>query len=392
MNINKETNVPNLSKLLNTLIMKGNVEITQCKDIWSDLSSKYEVPIEEIKLIDFNRSGVWLPNNEVRVNYRVRFISSELEQENNKTWFALPVRREGDTNFAASDGYLRFKDDVFANIGDIMLDTCDTNYQRGPKLLNVNSRSRGNCGGCKACVHNYKDLYDKTVLRDQQKIVSKKEIEVFFNQREKSGLDIATLKQIAVVTGLFGSESAVVEHMKLINDVVKPMGFKGELMYFGCEVNSESALDELSDLGNFSLIYAIDNFTKRKEILTKNKSLITIAMAKNALSLAKEKGIETTFAYIAGIDSLFKMKKGFEILKDSITRFPVINIYQIQTPGQLSVMDSEAKKIEYYIKSRKLIEDIFEGSNLTPRRWENYRPLWYKTFRDKPLPNNAFGD
>lgn len=380
------------SDSLDSLIMKGNIEITECKNTWDYLSSKYEVPTEEIRLIDFNRSGVFLPNNEVRINYRVRFISSELEQENNKTWFALPVRRENDTYFSASDGCLSFKNDVFANINEIMLDTCDNSYQRGPKLLNLNSRSRGNCGGCKACVHNYKDLYDKTVLKDQKKLISKDEIETFFDQKEKNGLDISTLKQIAVVTGLFGSEYAVVEHMKLINEVVKPKGFKGELMYFGCEVNSESALEELSNLENFSLIYAIDNFTKRKEILAKNKSIITVDVAKNTLSLAKEKGIETTFAYIAGIDSISEMKNGFEKLKDSITRFPIINIYQIQTKGQLLVMDQEAKKLEYYVRSRKLIEGIFIDTNLVPRRWENYRPLWYKTFQHKKLSNNAFGE
>jgi len=388
----KETDISNPSEQLNTLTMKGNVEITQSKDKWDELSYKYEVPSEEIRLIDFNRTGVWLPNDEVKVSYRVRFTSSELEQENNQTWFALPVRREGDTNFSATDGFLRFNDEVFANIGTITLDTCNTHYQRGPKLLNLNSRSRGNCGGCTACVHNYKNLYDKTVLKDQQKLISKEEIKTFFDQKEKEGLNITELQQIAVVTGLFGSEEAVVEHMKLIYEVVKPKGFNGELMYFGCEVNSETALEELSNLGNFSLIYAIDNFTKRKEVLAKSKSLMTIDTARNTLLLAKQKGIETTFAYIAGIDSVSEMKKGFEILKDSITRFPVINIYQIQTPGQLSIMDQEAKELEYYVKSRKIIENVFEGTDLTPKKWENYRPLWYKTFKNEPLPNNAFGD
>lgn len=387
----KETSTSNPLEQLNTLTMKGNVDITQSKDKWEELSFKYEVPEKEIRLIDFNRTGVWLPNDEVKVNYRVRFTSSELENKNNKTWFALPVRREGDTNFSASDGYLRFNDEVFANIGTITLDTCDTNYQRGPKLLNLNSRSRSNCGGCTACVHNYKNLYDGTVLKDQQKLISKKEIETFFDQKEKNGLDVSSLQQIAVVTGLFGSEEAVVEHMKLINEVVKVKGFNGELMYFGCEVNSEKALQELADLGNFSLIYAIDNFTKRNDILAKTKSLITIDTAINTLSLAKQKGIETTFAYISGIDSISEMKKGFEKLRNSITRFPIINIYQIQTRGQLSIIDQEAKQLEYYIKSRKLIENIFENTDLVPRRWENYRPLWYKTFKNEPLPNNAFG-
>ena len=388
--LNKEIFSKNLSESL--MLINNSVEITQHKSVWSELSSKYEVPIKEIERIDFNRSGVCLPSNEVKVGFRVRFISLELEQENKSTWFALPVKRQEDTNFFADNGYLHFQDEVLEHVGPLMLDTCDVSYQRGPKLLNLNSRSRSNCGGCKACVHNYKDLYDKTVLKDQQRLVSKEDITVFFENKEKDDLEIANLKQIAVVTGLFGSELAVVEHMKLVSEVAKEKGFKGELMYFGCEVNSEVALSELANLGNFSLIYAIDNFTKRDEILAKKKSSITLSVAKNTLSLAKQKGIETSFAYIAGIDSLSEMKKGFQTLKNSITRFPVVNIYQIQTPGQLAVIDSEAKKLEYYVKTRKIIEEVFGDTNLQPRRWENYRPLWYEVYKDKPLPNNAFGD
>lgn len=377
---------------MNELVKENGIEITQQKSEWNNLSSKYEIPIKEIQLIDFNRTGVSLPGNEVKVGFRVRFISSGLEQENNSTWFALPVRRLEDSNFLASDGKLTFQNEVLSHIGQLFLDTCDTSYQRGPKLLNLNSRSRSNCGGCKACVHNYKDLYDGTVIKDQQRLVSKEDISGFFDQKENEGLKIADLKQIAVVTGLFGNESAVVEHMKLINEVVKPRGFKGELMYFGCEINSEEALEELSNIDNFSLIYAIDNFTKRDEILTKKKSLITLDVAKNTLSLAKQKGIETTFAYISGIDSLTEMKKGFETLKDSISRFPVINIYQIQTPGQFSIIDPEAKRLDYYIKTRKMVEKVFNDTNLEPKRWENYRPLWYEIYQDKPLINNAFGN
>ena len=252
--LNREIIIPNLSESLK--LINNGIEITQRKSDWSELSSKYEMPIKEIELIDFNRSGVCLPGNEVKVGFRVRFVSLESDDKKNGTWFALPVRRQEDTNFLANNGELSFQDEVLAHIWPLMLDTCDTSYQRGPKLLNLNSRSRSNCGGCKACVHNYKDLYDGTVLKDQQKLVSKEDISDFFNKKEINGLKINELKQIAVVTGLFGSESAVVEHMKSVNEVVKQKGFKGELMYFGCEVNSEAALEELANLGNFSLIYA----------------------------------------------------------------------------------------------------------------------------------------
>lgn len=371
------------------LMRYGGVEITQSATGWQVLSDEYGVPVSEIRYIDLNRSGVRLPNNEVKISYRARFIAKMGLGENTRTWFALPVRGEDDTYFSASDGYLRFQDQAFASIGQIYLDTCDVSYQRGPKLLNLNSRSRGSCGGCTACVHNYKELYDTTVLRDQQRLTTRNDIEAFFDQKEAVGLDIASLQQIAVVTGLFGKETAVVEHMRMIAETVRPRGFAGELMYFGCEVNSEEALRQLSQLGKFALIYAIDNFTKREELLARRKSLISIDTARDTLARAHQYGIDTTFAYIAGIDGLSAMEQGFNALSDSINRFPVVNIFQVQTPGQLSAMDLEAKRLEYYVKTRNILEGILAETGLTPRRWENYRPLWYEVYNGQALPNNT---
>src|SRR5699024_6339733 len=106
--------------------------------------------------------------------------------------------------------------------------------------------------GCKACIHNYHQFYDNTVIKDKQALITKKDIEEFFDEKN---LDVSQLVQIAVVTGLFRGEENVVSHMKLVNEVAKERGFKGELMYFGCEVNSDGALKELANLGTFSLIY-----------------------------------------------------------------------------------------------------------------------------------------
>lgn len=383
--------IPTNSVNPSQLMRSGSIEITRSTETWQQLSNQYGVPTSEIQYIDFNRCGVLLPNDEVRIGYRARFIAI-MDSEKTSTWFALPVRGEGETYFLAGEGQLKFQDTVLARVGQIFLDTCDVSYQRGPNLLNLNSRSRGSCGGCTACVHNYKDLYDATVLRDRQKLSSRKGMGAFFDQKEAAGLDIASLQQIAVVTGLFGKESAVVDHMKMIAETVKPRGFTGELMYFGCEVNSEEALKQLAELGKFTLIYAIDNFTKRAELLARRKSLITIDAVRDTLDRANKQGLGTTFAYISGIDSLQEMEKGFNILRGSINRFPIVNIFQIQTPGQLSAMDSEAKKLDYYVKARTTIEGILAETGLTPRGWENYRPLWYKTYNGQPLPNNAFGD
>lgn len=339
-----------------------------------------------------NRLGIHLPDNEVRVGFRARFIA-DLEIFGPKsTWFAVPVRVVVDTPYSVHHQVLWFQDEKIGHTRSVELDTCDVSYQRGSHLLNLNSRSRSNCAGCRACIHNYKDFYDQTVIRDLDRLVTREQIAAFFDRREQAGLDIAALRQIAVVTGLFGSEKAVVTHMNLIHEVVSPRGFKGELMYFGCEINSAEGLRRVADLGNFALVYAVDNFTKRSEILNRKKSKLTLDDAKRTLTLAKTLGIQTTFAYIAGIDDLISLQQGFSFLADSITRFPVVNVYQIQTPGQMRIIDVEAKGLEYYAKAREAIEQVLAQTDLRPRRWENYRPLWYDFYAGQLLSSNTFGD
>lgn len=356
-------------------------------DEYEYLSMKYDIPISEIVQIDLNRCGIYLPNNEVKENFRVRFKGRILDDY--ETWYALPVRVKEDSIFSAINGNIYCLGEKIGVLSsELMLDTCENSYQRGPTLLNLNSRSRSNCGGCKACIHNYKDFYDNTVIKDQRGLFTKNDIEEFFDLRN---IDVSSLNQIAVVTGLFHGENKVVEHMKLINEIAKKKGFMGELMYFGCEVNSEEALKELAKIDNFSLIYAYDNFTKRKSVLTKTKSLITLEDTKNTLDRAKEKGIKTTISYISGIDSLEKVYDGFTIIKDSIVQFPIINVYQIQNVGQSAILDNDACFLEYYVKSRIILEEIFKDKDIEPKRWANYRPLWYKYYNGRMLEDNSFG-
>ena len=66
-------------------------------------------------------------------------------------------------------------------------------------------------------VHSYRKIYDATVIKDQKSLETKEDIKNFFDEQK---LDVANLVQIAVVTGLFKSEKNVVNHMKLIHEVV----------------------------------------------------------------------------------------------------------------------------------------------------------------------------
>jgi len=124
-------------------LLRGNgIKITTSPEIFHEISEKYGIPWTEVRYIDLNRTGICLPEGEVRVDFRARFVTKD-------------------------------------------------------------------------------------------------QLAVFFDKKEQDGLDIRSLRQIAVVTGLFGSEKGVIEHMKLVHQVVTPRGFDGELLYFGCEVNSQ---------------------------------------------------------------------------------------------------------------------------------------------------------
>lgn len=63
----------------------------------------------------------------------------------------------------------------------------------------------------------------------------------------------------------------------------------------------------------------------------------------------------------------------------------------MQTIEQSSILDNNVKSLEFYIKSRIEIEKIFKDTGMRPKRWKNYRPLWYKYFSDEILPNNSYG-
>ena len=226
------------------------------------IKQKYNIQISEIIQIDLNRCGVYLPKGEVKENFRVRFKIKVLDDY--ETYAALPVRAKEDTPYYISGGDVHFKNKKIGIAKDLTLDTCDTSYQRGPYLLNLNSRSRSNCGGCKACIHNYHELYDETVIKDRVSLDTKDDIRNYFLTKK---FEISKFNQIAVVTGLFRNEEHVVSHMKSIYEVAREMGFQGQLMYFGCQVNSDVALDELSKIPNFYLIYALENFYNRERIL-----------------------------------------------------------------------------------------------------------------------------
>ena len=374
----------------NSILVNNGVKITTDISEWYDLAFKYGASPQEVGLIDFNRTGVCLDDNDVRAGFRTRF-NGTLFYSNDLSWFALPVRNSSDSNFHIRNGKVYFKDFHIGIIDRPVLDTCNTSYQRGERLLNLNSRSRSNCIGYKACVHNDKSLYDNTVIKDRHELRTRQDIDNFFYEKERLGMNTSELKQIAVVTGLFRDENETLEHLRDVYNVATDHKFSGELMYFGCQLMSAAALRDFSKLGKTAIVFAIDNFTSRKENLSKAKSSLSLEDFYVSMSVAKSLGIETTFAYIAGVDDLSAISENFTYFFNVCTRFPVVNIFQIQTDLQAQALYDGAKNLEYYLQARRAIESAFFNSNMRPRRWENYRPLWYREFNGELLDVKAYG-
>lgn len=95
-------------------------------------------------------------------------------------------------------------------------------------------------------------------------------------------------------------------------------------------------------------------------------------------------GIRTNFSYIVGLESLGTLEKGFSEFLPSVNSFPIVNVFQAHR-GQEILRHKEANNIEYYIKARRIIENVFKHTSFRPRPWENYRGLWYLKFGEEYL-------
>jgi hypothetical protein len=124
-------------------------------------------------------------------------------------------------------------------------------------------------------------------------------------------------------------------------------------------------------------------FERRNQMLRPEKRH-TMEEWHQALNRAKQLGIETSMLYVLGLDSLESLDN-FGGFLPHLTRFPIVNLFQIYVPGQEELRSPDAHSMEYYLNARRRIEDIFRGTSLKPRVWENYRPLWYTEFRGEKL-------
>lgn len=336
--------------------------------------------------IDFNRKGVQLNTPHERVRFYLTLSENPYFEESKKRgvrdfFFGMPTH-SGISDYKIVDGTLYLGHQEIGQVKEIENDTCDSTYpRRNGTVFNLNSRSKSRCRGCAFC-HTFKQTpKDITELTPEEFV--KRHIEVWLKKYEKA--DLSYLHRLDVVTGCFGDEREVLDHLRMVRDVFSRYNYHGEIFYFGSEITSPQAFDELREISPFSFCLSLECFENRGKLLRHHKAKISLESAKESLGICKKHGFGAQFSYVLGLEPLSVAVRGMEEFLPYINRIPVMNIFQPHAPEQTTLLHPDAREIDYFLNARKALEKVFVNRLLPDRTWGNYRCLWYLKYGNENL-------
>jgi hypothetical protein len=342
------------------------------------LSVQYSVPEVDILLIALNRYGVCvnIPDQ------RLRFKLSPLHTEE-VFYLAVCVNTFNSPFSIKENGDLYLNDIKVGKIFDIEHDTCDASYFRRNKTeMTLNSNMRSHCKGCTFCGTYRLDPEDRVDMSNDEKIA------VFIDkhlQRNEIS-DLSKLKRITLCTGCFEDEMKLVEHIHSIYRVFNAYGFNRRIHYIGSQLRSEEAMKAIEDkIPYFSLSLTVECFSNRETRMRDEKASLKMKDIQDILYRSLKHNFSTKYLYIVGLDDLNTMRYGVESLEKYVNRIPLFQIMQNYVKEHENQRAPDARDISYYLEARKMIETIFNSSNFKPRSWENYRGLFYTTYKNEEL-------
>jgi len=342
------------------------------------LSKKYNISTEDIILIALNCSGLNanIPQNRIRFKFK-------LDAYPDQFYLALCVNTTP-TPFSLKDSSLFLNNEKVGTAMNIENDTCDSTYfRRNKTTLTLNSNSRSHCRGCKFCGTYNQDANDTNNLLTKDALINR----INYVLKENNMRDLSHFIRVTICTACFNSEEKTVNHILMVRDVLsRQFRFNGILRYIGSEIVSEKSFNTIKEEASpFALSLTLEIFTRRKKLLRKNKSKVSLDKARWILSKSIKSGFDTNILYILGLDPLKIVIRKFKKLAPLMNKFPIINLFQNYLPEHELLRNPEARTIEYYLEARKELEKIFESTSLRPESWEDYRPLWYLTFKNEKL-------
>lgn len=339
------------------------------------LAKEYNLPVEDVLFIALNRYGVNMDCEDNRIRFYLTL--NTLKEE---FFFAVCVNT-CPTPFTIKDKKLYLSNQEIGSLSRIEKDTCTSTYFRcGKRAMTVNSNSRSKCAGCKFC-GTYKLDSD-----EDENLTTKEELLNYYKKimKENGLTDLSDMFQITVCTGCFENEQRLVDHLIFLKKTLGEIGFKGKINYIGSQLRSKEQLERIkNEIGTFSIFLTVERFTEREKFMRPEKASLTIEKAIEIAKECKRLGFIVSFLYILGLEDLQVFEKHTRELAPYLTKFPDVQIYQDYTCEQENYRCEDAKDFRYYLEARKILENIFGDSVLKPESWENYRSLFYTTYKGK---------
>lgn len=336
-----------------------------------ELARKYNISLGNVISIALNRYGILMDDID---DNRIRF-NLELFNSNKKVYFAVCVNTYPSSPFKLIHDVLYLENNPVGKVSSIEKDTClSTYFRNNKKVITFNSNSRSKCTGCKFC--GTYSLTDEDALEFN----TEENISSYFVRllRENNIESMSEIENVTICTGCFESEEALTDHLLLVNKTFKKMGFIGSINYIGSQLRSFDNIKMISEIiNNFGIYLTIEKFLDREKFMRPEKANLSIKEAKKLLNYCTSLNITSTFLYILGLENLETINYYFNYLKDSINKFPIVQIFQNYTAHQESYRCEEAKDVEFYIKARKIIDEIFSNSQMSPNAWECFRSLYF---------------
>lgn len=337
------------------------------------IASEHNLTLENVLSIALNRYGLNIENFEDK---RIRF-NLKLLNSSNSTYFAVCVNTYKNSPFTLEGNNIYLEGISIGTVSGVEKDTClSTYFRNNKKAITFNSNSRSKCIGCKFC--GTYSLTDEDAYEFKTKEDVKKYFEKLMSDNGIPGME--KIESVTICTGCFKNEDELVAHLLMVNAAFKEMNFSGSLNYIGSQLRDYQKIEMLAnEIKKFGIYLTIEKFLDREKFMRPEKAELTLSKAKELLSYCSHLGITTTFLYILGLEDLETIRYYFDYFKDSINKFPIVQVYQNYTEEQENYRCKEGKDIEYYLKAREIIEEIYKKRNLSPKLWECFRSLYFES-------------